>query len=166
MMRIDRDHVFSRRSRKLARKFAKRKYRDAYMAQHLRSFLADQIRAIRGERSQKEFGRLIEKPQNVVSRIEDENYGKLSLQTLIGIANKLDVALIVQFVDYPTFLEFGGNPSARNLTPAPYNNKQMEEFIAPLKIESSQSSGDVTILDIPLPTLVVLSQQKHLVVGV
>ena len=54
-------------------------------------------------------------------------------------------ALIVQFVYYSTLLEFSGSPSARNLTPAPYNDEQMEEFTSPSKIESSHSSWDVNI---------------------
>lgn len=55
-----------------------REFRASYMAPGLRAYLADQIRALRGNRSQREFGRLIGKPQSVVSRLENEDYGKLS----------------------------------------------------------------------------------------
>lgn len=74
------------------------------MAHSLREFLADQIRALRGDLSQKAFGKLIGKPQRVVSRLENEDYGKVTLQTLIDIAEKLDIALVVRFTDFPTFL--------------------------------------------------------------
>ena len=80
-------------------------FRAAYMAHSLRHFLADQIRALRGGMSQKDFGRLIGKPQSVVSRLENEDHGRVSLQTLIDIAEKLDIALVVRFTDYPAFLQ-------------------------------------------------------------
>ena len=83
---------------------ADRGFRAAYMAHSLRAFLADQIRALRGDMSQKAFGALIGKPQSVVSRLEHEDYGKVSLQTLIDIAEKLDIALIVRFTDFPAFV--------------------------------------------------------------
>ena len=74
------------------------------MAHRLKASLADQIRDLRGNRSQKEFGALIGKPQSVVSRLEKEDYGKVTLQTLIDIATRLDIGLVVQFVDFSTFL--------------------------------------------------------------
>jgi transcriptional regulator with XRE-family HTH domain len=75
------------------------------VAHHLKAFLADQIRGLRGDMSQAEFGRLIGKPQSVVSRLEDEAYGKVTLQTLLDIAEKLDIALVVRFADHATFLD-------------------------------------------------------------
>ena len=74
------------------------------MAHRLKASLADQIRDLRGNRSQKEFGALIGKPQSVVSRLEKEDYGKVTLQTLIDIATRLDIGLVVQFVDFSAFL--------------------------------------------------------------
>ncbi len=91
------------------------------MAHNLRAFLADQIRALRGDMSQQEFGRLIDKPQSVVSRLEDEDYGKVSLQTLIDVATKLDIGLVVRFVDFPTFLCATSDFSERAVAPAPYD---------------------------------------------
>jgi hypothetical protein len=115
-------------------------FRGSYLAHHLRIFLADQIRALRGDRSQREFGELIDKPQSVVSRLEDEDYGKLSLQTLIDIATKLDIGLLVRFVDFPTFLwntnDFANHVSA----PAPYNREAVNQMLLDEKrrLEASQ----------------------------
>ncbi len=36
--------------------------------------------------------------------MENSEYGRLTLRTLIAIASALDVALAVRFVDYPTML--------------------------------------------------------------
>jgi hypothetical protein len=111
----------SRRRAELAGSLPDREFRDSYMAHHLRAFLADQIRALRGEMSQQEFGRLIDKPQSVVSRLENEEYGKVSLQTLIDVATKLDIGLLVRFVDFPTFLSATSDLSERAVAPAPHD---------------------------------------------
>jgi hypothetical protein len=86
----------------------------------LKVFLAAQIRALRGDRTQTEFGELIGKPQSVVARLERESYGKVNLQTLIDIAQKLDIALIVRFVNFSTFLEWTKDYSQEALAPQPY----------------------------------------------
>ena len=95
-------------------------FRTTYMTHRTKGFLADQIRQLRGNRSQRAFGELIGKPQSVVSRLENEEYGKLTLQTLLDIAEKLDIALEVRFVDYPTFIR-GIRGASRNLAPAGYD---------------------------------------------
>src|SRR6266404_2487325 len=96
--------VDSPRSARLAEKMHSKAYRDAYVASHTRQFLARQMREFRGERSQTEFGKFIEKQQTVVSRLEDPNYGNWNLRTLFEVAKWLNVAVLVRFVDFPTFL--------------------------------------------------------------
>lgn len=76
--------------------------------------------------SQKEFGQLLGKPQPIVSRLQNPDYGKYSLQTLLEIASKLDVALLVRFVDYPTFLKVTSDFSDEALRPARYDQSQMD----------------------------------------
>src|SRR5437762_1374795 len=66
----------SHRLRNLIGKFRHKAYRDSYIASHTRRFLARQMRKFRGERSQSDFGDLIDKRQTVVSRLEDPKYGK------------------------------------------------------------------------------------------
>jgi hypothetical protein len=115
-------------------------FRASYMAHHLRAFLADQIRALRGEASQREFGELISKPQSVISRLEDEDYGKLSLQTLIDVATKLDIALVVRFVDFPTFLRITSDLSERAVAPRAYDNATRQD-IEKLALAEEEPSG-------------------------
>jgi transcriptional regulator with XRE-family HTH domain len=98
------------------------------MAHSLRAFLADQIRALRGDLSQKAFGDLIGKPQSVVSRLENEDYGKVTLQTLIDIAEKLDIALIVRFTDFPTFLHSTADVSESALGPRAFTQTAANEM--------------------------------------
>jgi transcriptional regulator with XRE-family HTH domain len=104
-------------------------FRGSYMAHHLRAFLADQIRGLRGDMSQKEFGELIGKPQSVVSRLESEDYRSVSLQTLIEIAIKLNIAFLGRFVDFPTFLRATADFSEKAIVPAPYNKNAMDALI-------------------------------------
>ena len=111
----------SQRQAEPAGSLGDREFRTSYMAQHLRAFLADQIRALRGETSQREFGDRIGKPQSVVSRLENEEYGKVSLQTLIDVAAKLDIALLVRFVDFPTFRRATSDMSEQAVAPASYD---------------------------------------------
>jgi transcriptional regulator with XRE-family HTH domain len=101
-----------------------RDFRASCMEHGLRAYLADQIRALRGNRSQREFGRLIGKPQSVVSRLENEDYGKLTLQTMLDIAEKLDIALIVRFADFPTFLRTVADAAPETMAPAGYEDNE------------------------------------------
>jgi hypothetical protein len=93
-------------------------------------FLAQQIRALRGDLLQSEFGRLIGKPQSVVSRLEDPDYGKVTLQTLLDIAGKLDIALLVRFVDYPTFVISTEDISPSSLMPASFSQAAMNSLLS------------------------------------
>jgi transcriptional regulator with XRE-family HTH domain len=88
-------------------KFARKDYRDGYMQGRVRAGIAYQIQALRRKFgvSQTEFAAKLQKPQSVISRLENTEYGKVTVQTLLDVASSLDVALLVQFVSYPDFLQ-------------------------------------------------------------
>jgi len=88
-------------------KLLRKPYREAYVEENVRTGVAYQIRALREKRgwSQKKLAEVLGKPQSVLSRIEDPDYGKLSVQTLLEVAAALDVALLVQFASFPEFVE-------------------------------------------------------------
>jgi transcriptional regulator with XRE-family HTH domain len=92
--------------KKLLEKLQRKGYRHAYLGEHVRRGIAYQIRALRSERKWKQgtFAKLLGKPQSVASRLEDVDYGKYTIQTLLEIANVFDVALEVRFVSYSTFI--------------------------------------------------------------
>jgi len=131
----------------LASSFADREFRASYFAQHLRMFLADQIRGLRGDMSQAEFGRVLNKPQSVVSRIEDEEYGRVSLQTLIDVAQSLDIGLIIKFVDFPTFLRETADMSDEAIVPRSYTDDQMSDLLQ--KDATTQPTADGTARSMP-----------------
>lgn len=112
---------------KLAKKFANEKFRNGYVAESVTGFLAMQIRALRGDDSQTEFGRKIGKPQSVVSRLE--NQGTVAnLQTLIDIAQKLKIGIIIRFVDFPTFLKWTDDVSQQAIAPAAYSQEAVDRL--------------------------------------
>ncbi len=86
-------------------RFLEKAYRDATVREHTRIGIPYQIRALRQQRgwSQEELGDRSGKPQNVISRLEDPEYGKLSLKTLLEMASAFDVALLVKFVPFSRF---------------------------------------------------------------
>jgi hypothetical protein len=124
----------SPRLRSLIEKFCDKAYRDSYIASHTRRFLARQMRKFRGEKSQTEFGDLIGKRQTVVSRLEDPNYGKWTLQTLFDVAEKLNIAVLVRFVDIPTFLKLSEDLSENASKPQPYDDTKAAAILEPKKI--------------------------------
>jgi len=86
--------------------FLDKEYRDSYLDAYVRSSVAYQIQAIRErmELSQAAFGQLIDKPQNVVSRLEDTEYSG-SVKTLIEIAQHLGIGLEIRFRSYPYIIQ-------------------------------------------------------------
>lgn len=79
-----------------------KKFREAYVFEHIKRHIPFQVRTMRTDRewSQAKAGEAIGKPQNVISRLESPAYGKLTLQTLLDIANGFDVGLLIKFVPF------------------------------------------------------------------
>lgn len=133
-MADERHFVDFPRLRSLIEKFRDKSYRDSYIAGHTRRFLARQMRKFRGDLSQSQFGDFLGKRQTVVSRLEDPKYGKWTLQTLFDVAAKLNVAVIVRFVDIPTFIRLSEDMSDEASRPSSYDEAAIDAFVEPKKI--------------------------------
>jgi transcriptional regulator with XRE-family HTH domain len=93
-------------SEKLVPRLSNREYRHAYMMEGVKSWIARQVRALREQRgwSQGDLARESGKRQSAISRIEDPDYGQLTLQTLFDLAQAFDIPLLVQFAEWPDWL--------------------------------------------------------------
>jgi transcriptional regulator with XRE-family HTH domain len=91
----------------LMRKFRDKGYRDAFIADHIYSRLPLKIQALREARgmSQKKLGDKMGVAQTWVSKLEDPNYGKLNLSTLLRLASVFDVGIEVDFVPFSQVLD-------------------------------------------------------------
>jgi transcriptional regulator with XRE-family HTH domain len=112
-----------------------KEYRDAYVDEHVRTTVAYQLRSIR-ERlglTQKQFANVLDRPASVISRLENTEYGKVTVQTLLDIARRLDVSLIVKFASFPEFLSAYGDISAEALAVDDYEStKEKESVVSPI----------------------------------
>jgi len=87
--------------------FQDKKYRDLFVAEQIFSGLPAKIRSMRMRRfdSQGAFAGALGKRQSWVSQLENPNYGRLSLTTLLEIAAVFDVGLRVDFVPFSEVLD-------------------------------------------------------------
>ena len=118
----------SLRMARLRERFRDGRRRHLYVSAHNSRFLAQQIRSLRGDMSQADFGELIGKPQSVVSRLEDPSYGKFTLQTLHEVAEKLDRAVIARIVDFKTFIRLTEDMSEAALCPKAYTDDDLDSL--------------------------------------
>jgi hypothetical protein len=104
-------------------------YRDAYVLEHIKNGIAFQIRTLREDRdwTQGKLGELAKKPRNVISRLEDPNYGKFTLATLLEVASAFDVGLMVKFVPFSRLVrEYDDvSPEALSAKPA-FSNEEAQ----------------------------------------
>jgi hypothetical protein len=123
------DLATSRRFLSLAGKFRDEQYRNSYVASHNRGVLAQQMRNFRGDLSQADYAEKIGKQKTVVGRLENPAYEGWSFRTMLEVARKEGVAVIVRFVDFPTFLKYSGDLSDAALNPRPYDQGDVDELV-------------------------------------
>jgi hypothetical protein len=141
----ERNLVASHRFLSLAEKFHDKRYRDGYVAAHTRGVLARQMHNFRGHLSQADFAAKIGKQKTVVGRLENPAYSGWTLRTMFEIARKQNVAILVRFVDFPTFLGFTDDMSDESLHPHAYDQAEIDRFAA-------YQSGQTSYYDL-LPSL-------------
>jgi transcriptional regulator with XRE-family HTH domain len=87
-------------ARQLLESWRDREYRSAFVRERVRSSIALQIRALREQRNhmtQKQLGVAIGKAQTWISVLEDPDYGKMSVATLLSLAQAFDTDLEIKF---------------------------------------------------------------------
>lgn len=78
------------------------RYRKAFAAAQLKKSVPFQIRTMRVQHgwTQQELAKRAGLPQGTISRCENPNYGELSFNTVLAIANGFDVAFVGKFVPF------------------------------------------------------------------
>jgi transcriptional regulator with XRE-family HTH domain len=94
--------------------FLDKEYRDEYLDGYVKAGIAYQVHAIRThlKLTQAEFAAKINKKQSVVSRLENTEYGAVTVSTLLEIAKSLDIALDVRFSSYLSVLTANLSPQS------------------------------------------------------
>lgn len=125
------------RWKKLVAQLKDKKYRDAFVSEHIATGIPFQIRAIRKKIpwTQKELAEHAGMLQERISLAENPNYARFNIQTLKKIASAFDVALIVRFVPFGELVKWELNLSSESLGPVsfeedPYFQPPVTNFVA------------------------------------
>jgi transcriptional regulator with XRE-family HTH domain len=117
-------------SSELVHELTDAEFRHEYMMDQVRSYIAFQIRALREQRrwTQGDLAQASGKTQSVISRLEDPDYGKLSLQSCLEIAVTYDIPLLVQFVEWDDWLTRMSNLSPSGLRKRSFDANRLLEI--------------------------------------
>lgn len=133
---------------KLLSKLKNKEYRDSYCEDYVKSHISFQVKVLREQRglSQKDLAKLSGTKQAAISRIEDPEYGKLNISTLLKLSSVFDVSLSVKFVPYSSFLEEYTNSSFNSMRCSSFNDEiirlttwasdSVQEFVPKSKSQS------------------------------
>jgi transcriptional regulator with XRE-family HTH domain len=123
-----------------------RVFRQSYVEEHVRAGVAHQIKAMREARgwSQAQLAVKCGKSQSNIARIEDPDYGKFSIQTLLEIAHTFDVWLSLEFVSFGKGLARTADRSAQALNALSFDEElslSVKYSVANRAVSSSSSSA-------------------------
>src|SRR5882672_5675514 len=95
-------------SEQFVRQLSDKNVRGEFVADQTRARIAQLIRCLREQPdrnwTQAELGERAGKPQNVISRFEDPDYGKMSLQSLFDLAAAFDLPVWVDMPEWKDWL--------------------------------------------------------------
>lgn len=124
----------------LLEKFADKEYRDNFVQEYIFSRVPLKIKSMRDARdmSQQDLGQMAGIAQPWVSKLEDPNYGRLTLSTLLKIASAFDVALHVDFVPFSEILNRSTLLSEDDFAVPSYDSDKTLVYVEPRPPEAKQ----------------------------
>ncbi len=133
-------------SEQFIEQLSEKELRDEFVADQVRSRIALMIRALREQRdlTQTGLGDLMDKPQSVVSRIEDPDYGKASLQTLLDVAAAFNLPLIVDIPEWDDWFRRMRGVSKAELRRESFNSEKLASRARAAR--EAVSSGSIQLL--------------------
>ncbi len=130
----------------LAVRFRDKKYRDLFVEEQIFSRLPLKIKMLREQEglTQAKLGEIAGMKQTWISKLEDPNYGKLTISTLLKVASAFDVGLYIDFVPFSEVLD-----RTLRLSPASFAISTYKDD-AGLKPCEDKAGGN--LLSAPLPS--------------
>jgi transcriptional regulator with XRE-family HTH domain len=128
----------------LLRSFRDSEYRHAFVNERLRASVALQIRALRQARTmtQKELGDAIGMAQTWVSKLENPDYGKMTVATLLRLAEKFDTDLEIKFRPFSKTLDSLPTQGPEYFTVPSFDEEFGSEELAPEDMQKVKAIED------------------------
>lgn len=128
----------------LIEKFKDKEYRDLFVAEHLYAGLALKNRLLREQRkwTQKQLGEKAGMAQAWISRLEDPNYGKLTISTLLKLASVYDVGLEINFVPFSKILHAALSFSSKSFVVPSFDSEIAALAAAQAAVLTSRSTEE------------------------
>lgn len=121
---------------KMFQKLKDPEYRRLFIVGQIKHGFSNQVRALRKARNnmtQQKLAELAGTTQTVISRIEKNGAEKMSVQSLLNIANAFDVALVVRLEPIDKLADWVGGLSPETMTPQP-----SEEVLSEIERQSRE----------------------------
>lgn len=128
----------------LLESFRDPEYRHAFVNERLRASVALQIRALRQARTmtQKELGDAIGMAQTWVSKLENPDYGKMTVATLLRLAEAFDTDLEVKFRPFSETLDSLPTQGSEYFAVSSFNEEFGFERLAPEDVDKVRAIED------------------------
>jgi transcriptional regulator with XRE-family HTH domain len=116
--------------------------RNEFVADKVRTRIAMMIRSLREDErrnwSQSQLGKEMGKPANVISRLENPDYGKMSLQTLLEVAAAFKLPLLVDIPSWDDWFRKMRTNSTQQFQHQPFD---AELFSTPVANSGTETKG-------------------------